>query len=176
MIAVDEVRGLTERQREVLSIVVENKIFRHRDTQINELAESLGIAPEAVYRHLLKAEENELVTVTITPSPKGTRIYERLKLEPSKPARLVTTEALSDSKKAILNYLAQSPDCTVVELSEELSLSEPALYNHLRVLEVLQFVSKEKSKATKRGVPPHIYNITMQGRAIINELSDTSNI
>ena len=174
MITVDEVRGLTERQREVLSIVVENKLFRNRDTQIPELAETLGIAPEAVYRHLLKAEEYELVTVTITPSEKGTKIYERLELEPTKPVRPVTTEALSESKKAILSYLTQNPDCTVLELSEELGLSEPALYTHQRVLEVLGLVGKEKSRAVKRGVPPHIYNITVQGRSIIRQLDGGS--
>jgi len=174
MIAADEVRGLTERQREVLSIVVENKLFRNRDTQIPELAETLGIAPEAVYRHLLKAEESELVNVIITPSQKGTKIYERLKLEPSPPTRLVTTEALSESKKGILQFLSQTPDCTVLELSEELGLSEPALYNHLRVLEVLGLVGKEKSRAVKRGVPPHVYNITMQGRSIIKQMNDGS--
>jgi predicted ArsR family transcriptional regulator len=174
MITVDEVRGLTERQREVLAIVVENKLFKNRDTQIPELSEMLGIAPEAVYRHLIKAEENELVSVVISPSEKGTRIYERLRLEPTKPARMTTTEALSESKKAILEFLARNPDCTVVELSEELGLSEPGLYNHLRVLEVLQLVSKEKSRAIRRGVPPHIYNITMQGRAIIKQLDDGS--
>ena len=174
MITVDEVRGLTERQREVLSIVVENKLFKNRDTQIPELAEMLGIAPEAVYRHLIKAEESELVNVVITPSEKGTRIYERLKLEPEKPAKMVTTEALSESKKAILQFLAMNPDCTVVELSEELALSEPGLYNHLRFLEVLCLVSKEKTRAIRRGVPPHTYNITMQGRAIIKQLDDGS--
>jgi len=176
MITVDEVRGLTERQREVLSIVVENKLFRQRDTQVPELAEMLGIAPEAVYRHLIKAEENELVSVVITPSEKGRKIYERLKLEPSRPTRPVTTEALSESKKKILTYLSLNPDCTVVELSEELNLSEPALYNHLRVLEVLCLVNKEKSRAIKRGVPPHVYNITMQGRAIIKQLDNGSKL
>ena len=174
MITVDEVRGLTERQREVLSIVVENKIFKNKDTQIPELAEILGIAPEAVYRHLIKAEENELVNVVITPSEKGTRIYERLRLEPAKPVRIVTTEALSESKKAILQFLSINPDSTVLELSEELGLSEPGLYSHLRVLEVLRLVSKEKSKAVRRGVPPHIYNITSQGKDIVRDLDGDS--
>ena len=145
-------------------------LFKNKDTQIPELAEMLGIAPEAVFRHLVKAEENELVNVVITPSEKGTRIYERLELEPVKPARIVTTEALSESKKAILQFLLGSPDSTVLELSEELGLSEPGLYSHLRVLEVLRLVSKEKSRAVRRGVPPHIYNITPQGQDIIRDL------
>ena len=35
-------RLLTERQREVLSIVVENKVYRNRDSKIPELAAQMG--------------------------------------------------------------------------------------------------------------------------------------
>ena len=53
MITTEEVRALTDRQREVLSIVVENKLYKGKETNIMELAEQLGVAPAAVYRHLV---------------------------------------------------------------------------------------------------------------------------
>ena len=45
MHSTDWSRLLTERQREVLSIVVENKVYRNRDSKISELAAQMGIAP-----------------------------------------------------------------------------------------------------------------------------------
>ncbi len=44
VLASGDLRSLTERQREVLSILVENKLYRGKDTAIPEIAEQLGIA------------------------------------------------------------------------------------------------------------------------------------
>src|SRR6266702_813155 len=75
-------RLLTERQREVLSIVVENKVYRNRDSKIPELAAQMGIAPAAVAKHLLEIEKTALLNVVVSPSEQGKRVYERLELEP----------------------------------------------------------------------------------------------
>jgi len=48
MIPPQEIRELTDRQKEVLCIVVENKLYENRDTRIHELSEKLGIAQSAV--------------------------------------------------------------------------------------------------------------------------------
>ena len=64
----DWTRELTERQREVLTIVVENKVYRNRDSRIPELAAQMGIAPAAVAKHLLEIERNALLLVMVTPS------------------------------------------------------------------------------------------------------------
>src|SRR2546421_742036 len=47
-------RLLTERQREVLTIVVENKVYRNRDSKIPELAAQMGIAPAAVAKEVVE--------------------------------------------------------------------------------------------------------------------------
>jgi len=117
MIAANDLRSLTERQREVLSIVVENKLYKNKDTGIPEIAEQLGIAPVAVYKHILEIEKGDLCTVTVSPSEKGTKIYERLSLQP-RPARRMTAEALTEPRLAILAYLSTRPDATGVELAE----------------------------------------------------------
>ena len=116
MIAADELRALTERQREVLSILVENKLYKNKDTGIPEIAEQLGIAPVAVYKHILEIEKGDLCTVTVSPSEKGTKIYERLSLVP-RPPRRQSTEALTEPRQAILAYLETRPDATAVELA-----------------------------------------------------------
>src|SRR5947209_3274373 len=56
-------RLLTERQREVLTIVVENKVYRNRDSKIPELAAQMGIAPAAVAKHLLELDTTTLLNV-----------------------------------------------------------------------------------------------------------------
>ena len=169
MITTEEVRALTDRQREVLSIVVENKLFKGKETNIAELAEQLGVAPAAVYRHLVEIEKNELLKVHIVPSDRGTQIYERLRLE-ARPRRQYTSEALNETRKEILRYLLDRPGSTLVELSEELAINDRTIYHHLRVLEAVQLIARERSRATKRGVPPYIYNITDHGRSILSRL------
>src|SRR5438046_8254596 len=82
MHSTDWSRLLTERQREVLSIVVENKVYRNRDSKISELADRMGIAPAAVAKHLLEIEKEALLQVVVTPSEQGKRLYERMELEP----------------------------------------------------------------------------------------------
>src|SRR5437763_309009 len=66
MHSTDWSRLLTERQREVLSIVVENKVYRNRDSKISELAAQMGIAPAAVAKHLLEIEKEALLQVVVT--------------------------------------------------------------------------------------------------------------
>lgn len=166
MLASDDLRSLTERQREVLSILVENKLYRGKDTAIPEIAEQLGIAPVAVYKHILEIEKDELCRVTVTPSEKGTKIYERMSLEP-KPVRRMTAEALTTPRRAILEYLIGRPDATAFELGEELAMSEYAVSNHLRVLEAISLVTKNRGRALKRGVPPYVYNLTGHGRTVL---------
>jgi len=166
VLASGDLRSLTERQREVLSILVENKLYRGKDTAIPEIAEQLGIAAVAVYKHILEIEKDELCRVTVTPSVKGTKIYERLSLEP-KPIRRMTAEALSEPRRAILEYLAGRPDATGFELAEELVMSEYAVSNHLRVLEAISLVTKQRGRALKRGVPPYVYNLTGHGRTVL---------
>src|SRR5438046_9594427 len=67
-------RLLTERQREVLSIVVENKVYRNRDSKIPELAAQMGIAQEAVAKHLIVIEKTALTKVVGTHSGQGDEI------------------------------------------------------------------------------------------------------
>ena len=74
MHSTDWSRLLTERQREVLSIVVENKVYRNRDSKISELAAQMGIAPAAVAKHLLEIEKEALLQVVVTPSEQGKRL------------------------------------------------------------------------------------------------------
>ena len=166
MIAATDLRSLTERQREVLSIVVENKLYKNKDTAIPEIAEQLGIAPVAVYKHIPEIEKDDLCRVTVSPSEKGTKIYERLSLEP-RPARRLTAEALTELRRAILVYLSTRPDATSVELSEELAMSEYAVNTNLRVLEAISLVTKQRGRAVKRGVPPYVYDLTNHGRSVI---------
>ncbi|TLZ70478.1 MAG: winged helix-turn-helix transcriptional regulator [Methanobacteriota archaeon] len=166
MIAADDLRSLTERQREVLSIVVENKLYKNKDTAIPDIAEQLGIAPVAVYKHILEIEKGDLCTVTVSPSEKGTKIYERLSLQP-RPARRLTAEALSEPRRAILLYLSTRPDATSVELAEELGMSEYAVNTNLRVLEAISLVTKQRGRAIKRGVPPYVYNATAHGQSVL---------
>lgn len=166
MLASDDLRSLTERQREVLSILVENKLYRGKDTGIPEIAEQLGIAPVAVYKHILEIEKDQLCRVTVSPSEKGTKIYERLSLEP-RPARRMTAEALTEPRRTVLAYLTSRPDATAIELSEELGLSEYAVSNHLRVLEAISLITKQRGRALKRGVPPYVYNVTGHGRSVL---------
>src|SRR5437016_14141349 len=85
-------RLLTERQRGVLSIVVENKVYRNRDSKIPELAEKMGIAPAAGAKHLLEIEKTALLNVAVSPSEQGKRAYERRALQP-RPAQTQTAEA-----------------------------------------------------------------------------------
>src|SRR3972149_755040 len=115
-------RSLTERQREVLSIVVENKVYRNRDSRIPELAAQMGIAPSAVANHLLEIEKNALLLVPGSPWEQGKRVYERLQLEP-RPARRQTAEALDPPKIGILRFLRDRPDASANEIAEELRLS-----------------------------------------------------
>jgi len=169
MITTEEVRALTDRQREVLSIVVENKLYKGKETNIAELAEELGVAPAAVYRHLVEIERSELLRVQILPSEKGTAVYERLRLD-ERPRRQYTSEALNETRRQILRFLLDHPESTLVELSEELAINDRTIYHHLRVLEAVQLIARERGRATKRGVPPYIYNITDHGRAVLFRL------
>jgi len=155
-------RSLTERQREVLSIVVENKVYRNRDSRIPELAAQMGIAPSAVAKHLLEIEKNALLLVTVSPSEQGKRVYERLQLEP-RPARRQTAEALDPPKIGILRFLRDRPDASANEISEELRLSEYTALNSLRVLATISLVSKQRGPALRRGVPPYVYRLTAHG-------------
>src|SRR2546426_12125043 len=90
---------LTERQGEVLSIVVENKVSRNRDSKIPELAAQMGIAPAAVAKPLLEIEKTALLNVVVSPSEQGKRVYERLELEP-RPEAKQTAEALDRDRKS----------------------------------------------------------------------------
>jgi len=165
MLSIDDTRALTERQREVLRIVVENKLYGHRDSTIPEIAERLGIAPVAVYKHLLEIERDSLCVVIVLPSDKGSKVYERLQLPP-RPAPSVS-EALDGRRRAILGFLAAQADATAVELCEELGMSEYAVNGHLRVLEAIGLASKRRGRAVKRGAPPYVYNATPHGRAVL---------
>ncbi len=157
----ESTRELTERQREVLTIVVENKVYRNRDSHIPELAEQMGIAPAAVAKHILEIEKNALLLVTVTPSEQGKRIYERLQFEPRRERQ--TAEALDSEKVQILRFLLGRPDATTNEISEELSLSEYTTVNGLRVLTAVALVAKQRGPALRRGVPPYIYHLTPHG-------------
>lgn len=158
-------RYLTERQREVLSIVVENKVYRNRDSRITELAERMGIAPSAVAKHLLEIEKSALLHVTVSPSEQGKRVYERLQLEP-RPDPRPTSEALGKEKLAVLRFLADHPDATVSEVAEELALSEYTAVNAVRVLTAVGLVAKQRGPAIRRGVPPYVYRVTAHGQDV----------
>src|SRR3989442_13890449 len=86
-------RLLTERQREVLAIVVENKVYRNRDSKIPELAAVMGIAPAEVAKHLLEIEKTALLNVVVSPSKQGKRAYDRPTLAP-RPEEKRTADAL----------------------------------------------------------------------------------
>src|SRR6059058_2621581 len=126
-------RLLTERQREVLSIVVENKVYRNRDSKIPELAAQMGISPAAVAKHLLEIEKTALLNVVVSPSEQGKRVYERLELEP-RPEQKQTAEVL---------------DRNTVK--------------SLRVLMAVQLITKQRGPAVRRGVPPYVYRPTAHG-------------
>jgi len=155
-------RLLTERQREVLSIVVENKVYRNRDSRIPELAQQMGIAPAAVAKHLIEIEKTALLNVTVAPSEQGKRVYERLQFEPRRERRQ-TSEALDEQKLRILRFLRDHPDATAGEIAEELRLSEYTTVNGLRVLTAIALVSKQRGPAMRRGVPPFVYRLTAHG-------------
>ena len=165
----DWFRELTERQREVLSIVVENKVYRNRDSRIPELALQMGIAPAAVAKHLLEIEKTALLNVTVTPSEQGKRVYERLQFEP-RPVHRPTSEVLSPDKVEVLRFLLDHPDATATEVSEELGLSEYTALNDLRVLTAVGLVSKQRGPAIRRGVPPYVYRATAHGQAVHGRL------
>jgi DNA-binding MarR family transcriptional regulator len=155
-------RLLTERQREVLSIVVENKVYRNRDSKIAELAAQMGIAPAAVAKHLLEIEKTALLNVVVTPSEHGKRVYERMALEP-RPEKKQTAEALDRHKMTILRFLRDHPDASTNEIAEELGLSEYTTVNSLRVLIAVQLITKQRGPAVRRGVPPYVYRPTAHG-------------
>lgn len=159
-------RLLTERQREVLSIVVENKVYRNRDSKIPELAAQMGIAPAAVAKHLLEIEKSALLLVVVTPSEQGKRAYERMELEP-RPEVKKTAEALDRQKVAILRFLRAHPEASTNEIAEELSLSEYTTVNSLRVLTAVQLVTKQRGPAVRRGVPPFVYRPTRHAEDLI---------
>ena len=161
-------RLLTERQREVLSIVVENKVYRNRDSKIADLAVQMGIAPAAVAKHLLEIEKSALLNVVVTPSEQGKRVYERMELEP-RPERQ-TAEALDTHKVAILRFLCDRPDASANEIAEELGFSEYTTVNSLRVLIAVRLVAKQRGPAVRRGVPPYVYHPTPHGRDLANRL------
>jgi len=161
-------RLLTERQREVLSIVVENKVYRNRDSKISDLAVQMGIAPAAVAKHLLEIEKTLLLNVVVTPSEQGKRVYERMELEP-RPERQ-TSEALDAHKISILRFLRDRPDASTNEIAEELGLSEYTTASSLRVLTAVQLVTKQRGPALRRGVPPYVYRPTPHGRDLANRL------
>ena len=162
-------RLLTERQREVLSIVVENKVYRNRDSKIPELAAQMGIAPAAVAKHLLEIERTALLNVVVTPSEQGKRAYERMELEP-RPEKKQTAEALDRHKILILRFLRDHPEASTTEIAEELGLSEYTTVNSLRVLIAIQLVTKQRGPAMRRGVPPYVYRPTAYGRDLVDRL------
>ncbi len=161
----DWTRELTERQREVLTIVVENKVYRNRDSRIPELASQMGIAPAAVAKHLLEIEKNALLQVMVSPSEQGKRIYERLQFEP-RPERQMS-EALDEQKLLILRFLRERPDATANEIEEELNLSDYTTVNGLRVLTAIALVGKQRGPALRRGVPPFVYRLTPHGADVL---------
>ena len=162
-------RLLTERQREVLTIVVENKVYRNRDSNIPELAAQTGIAPAAVAKHLLEIEKTALLSVVVSPSEQGKRVYERLELEP-RPEKKQTAEALDRQTIMILRFLRDHPDASANEIQEELGLSDYTTVNSLRVLTAVQLVTKQRGPAMRRGVPPYVYRPTSHGRDLIERL------
>ncbi len=161
----DWTRELTERQREVLTIVVENKVYRNRDSRIPELASQMGIAPAAVAKHLLEIEKTALLNVMVTPSEQGKRIYERLQFEP-RPERQ-TSEALDTQKLLILRFLRDHPEATSGEIAEELDLSDYTTVNGLRILGAIALITKQRGPALRRGVPPFVYRLTPHGADVL---------
>ncbi len=161
----DWTRELTERQREVLTIVVENKVYRNRDSRIPELATQMGIAPAAVAKHLLEIEKTALLQVMVSPSEQGKRIYERLQFEP-RPERQ-TSEALDTQKLLILRFLRDHPEATSNEISEELGLSDYTTINGLRILAAIALIAKQRGPALRRGVPPFVYRLTPHGADVL---------
>jgi DNA-binding MarR family transcriptional regulator len=162
-------RQLTERQREVLTIVVENKVYRNRDSNISELAAQMGIAPAAVAKHLLEIEKTALLNVVVSPSEQGKRVYERLELEP-RPETRQTSEALDRNTVSILRFLRHHPDASTNEIVEELGLSEYTTVNGLRVLTAVQLVTKQRGPAVRRGVPPYVFRPTAHGEDLAGRL------
>src|SRR5438309_11949940 len=134
-------RLLTERQREVLTIVVENKVYRNRDSKIPELAAQMGIAPAAVAKHLLEIEKTALLNVVVSPSEQGKRVYERLELEP-RPEEKQTAEALDRNTLTVLRFIRGHPDASAPAISAELGLSESTTVNCLRVLTAARLLTK----------------------------------
>ena len=161
----DWARLLTERQREVLSIVVENKVYRNKDSKIPELAAQMGIAPAAVAKHLLEIEKTALLNVVVSPSEQGKRVYERLELEP-RPETRSMAEALDRTTVLILRFLRLHPDACTTEVAEELGLSEYTTVNGLRVLMAVQLITKQRGPAVRRGVPPYVYRPTAHGEDV----------
>ena len=161
----DWTRELTERQREVLTIVVENKVYRNRDSRIPELATQMGIAPAAVAKHLLEIEKTALLQVMVSPSEQGKRIYERLQFEPRHERQ--TSEALDPQKLLILGFLRDHPEATSNEVAEELSLSDYTTINGLRVLGAIALIAKQRGPALRRGVPPFVYRLTPHGADVL---------
>jgi predicted ArsR family transcriptional regulator len=165
----DWARLLTERQREVLTLVVENKVYRNRDSSIAELAAEMGIAPAAVAKHLLEIEKESLLHVVVTPSDQGKRVYERMELEP-RPEKRQTSEVLDEQKVRILQFLRDHPDASASEVAEELGFSEYTTVNCLRVLTAVQLVTKQRGPALRRGVPPYLYRTTAHGDGLATRL------
>src|SRR5256884_9967663 len=126
-------RLLTERQREVLTIVVENKVYRNRDSKIPELAAQMGIAPAAFAKHLLEIEKTALLNVVVSPSEQGKRVYERLELEP-RPEQKQTAEGFDRDTGTILRFLHVRPDACVTEVAEESGFSDYTTGTSLRGL------------------------------------------
>src|SRR5439155_23824483 len=102
-------RLLTERQREVLTIVVENKVYRNRDSKIPELAAQMGIAPAAVAKHLLEIEKTALLNVVLSPSEQGKRAYERLELQP-RPVQKLAAAVPDRNTVTLLRFRHCHPD------------------------------------------------------------------
>src|SRR3989475_7685024 len=134
-------RLLTERQREVLTIVVENKVYRNRDSKIPELAAQMGIAPAAVAKHLLEIEKTALLNVVVSPSEQGKRVYERLELEP-RPEQNQTAGALDHHTVPCLRCPPLHPASRTPAVAEELGFSEYTTVNSLRVLMAVQLITK----------------------------------
>src|SRR5207245_1350998 len=158
-------RLLTERQREVLAIVVENKVYRNRDSKIPELAAVMGIAPAAVAKHLLEIEKTALLNVVVSPSEQGKRVYERLALEP-RPEEKQTAEALDRNTLTVLRFIRGHPDASATEISEELGLSEYTTVNCLRVLTAVRLATKQRGPAIRRRerIRPRVERTSASGR------------
>src|SRR2546430_10431841 len=133
-------RLLTERQREVLTIVVENKVYRNRDSKIPELAAKMGIAPAAVAKHLLEIEKTALLNVVVSPSEQGKRVYERLELEP-RPEQKQTAEVLDRDTVTILRFLDARPAASGTDVAQELGLSGYTTVNGFGVLMAVQLIT-----------------------------------